>query len=206
MTVNVKIDNEDTDLDPSGEVKVNISPTIKVNIKQEIIAKFGLDARETLSGDVMIFDHKDIDIMILKDKKKVIAFAKELMSDAVYGASNRLMKHLKNKGVIEYDSVQGGNVYGSLEAKLLEPKKLNLINVLLTMVGEWMESERPYFEAAENYEEEIEDYYADPDEDDTTPLGKVPQKAEKGSIRYGSYFSPYYYGAYLYENKNSEDK
>ena len=74
------------------------------------------------------------------------------------------------------------------------------------MIGEWMESERPYFEAAQDYEDEVDDFYADPDDDETTPLGKVPQKAEKGSIYNKGYFSPYYYGAYLYESKEPEDK
>jgi hypothetical protein len=206
MAVNVKVNGgvqEQEQATPeAGKVQVNIAPPpVKVSIQKAIVAEFRLDAREALNGDIMIFDHKDIDIMFLKEKNKVIAFAKDLMSEAVYGAENRLMTFLKKRGIIAYDSIQGGNVYGSIEAKVLDSKELNALNVTLKNISEWIESERPYFEAAEDYEDMISDSFADPAEDDTTALGKVPQEEEKGSIRYKSYFSPYYTGAYLYENK-----
>ena len=189
------------------DVNVKIGPPpVKVKIEKPILTQFKLNAREAINGDIMIFDHKDIDIMYLKEKNKVVAFAKDLMSEAVYGAENRLMTHLRNKGVIAYDSIQGGNVYGSIEAKILESKELNVMRVTLKSISEWMESERPYFEAAEDYEEMIDDNFADPEDDETTALGKVPQEAEKGSIKYNSYYTPYYLGAYLYENKDPEDK
>ena len=96
MSVNIKINGGEPQA-PSN-IKVNIDPApVQVTIQKPVIAEFQLDARETLNGDVMIFDHKDIDIMFLKEKNKVIAFAKDLMSEAVYGASNRLMTFLRKK-------------------------------------------------------------------------------------------------------------
>ncbi len=181
-------------------------PPVQVKIQKKIIAEFHLDAREALNGDIMIFDHKDIDIMYLKEQNKVVAFAKDLMSEAVYGAENRLMTFLRKKGIIAYDSIQGGNVYGSIEAQVLKSESVNLLRVTLKNISEWIESERPYFEAAEDYEQAVEDSLADPPDEETTPLGKVPQEAEKGSINQKGMHSPYYYGQYLYESKEPEDK
>ena len=73
----------------------------------KIERNFELKIRKTLDGNLMIFDHADIDIVILPTKNKVLALPKETMTDAVYGAQNRLFAHLKRKGVIDLTSVQG---------------------------------------------------------------------------------------------------
>ena len=77
--------------------------TIKVDkaASDELISKQGppkepqaktyLQARRTLNGDVLIFDHEDIDIAIMPEKKKIVALSKDLMGDHVYGSQNRLL-------------------------------------------------------------------------------------------------------------------
>ena len=42
--------------------------------------------------------------------------------------SHRLMEWKKN-GIIQYDSIQGGNVYGSLEGKIHESKEKDPIKL-----------------------------------------------------------------------------
>ncbi len=129
------------------------------------------------------------------------------MTEAVYGAESRLMEFLRKKGIVSYDSIQGGNVYGSLEGTILESKDLNVFRVTMHNISKWIEIERPEFTGIEDYEEMMDDYFADPTPEDSTPLGKVPQAARKGSIRDRGVMSPYYYGAgSMYENKNPEDK
>ena len=49
-----------------------------------------LNIRKSIDGDLMIFDHGDIDIVVSPGKKKVITFPKENINDLVYGAQNRL--------------------------------------------------------------------------------------------------------------------
>ena len=49
------------------------------------------------------------------------------MSEVVYGAESRLFDHLKKKGIVAFDSIQGGNVYGSLEAKILDSTELDSV-------------------------------------------------------------------------------
>ena len=59
-----------------------------------------LDLRRSMNGDLMIFDHGDIDIVLSPNKKKVVAFPKETMTDLVYGAQNRLLLIYKKKGLL----------------------------------------------------------------------------------------------------------
>lgn len=189
-------------IDNSVQVKVN-DPPLRVNIHDPTkqVFEFKLNVRRALNGDLMIFDHNDIDIMILTEKKKIVAFAKDMMSDIVYGAENRLFTHLRRQGVIAYDSIQGGNVYGSMEGLMLEmkgDKQPETIDYVLYQISEWMNTERPYFESNEAYDEMLDDHLLNPDDEFSTELGEVPHEEEKGGILQRGMFSPYYYGRYTY--------
>ena len=192
---------EDTiNVDVEKSIDVEVKPTINVEIvnsnKQTL--SFALNMRKALNGDLMIFDHKDIDIIVMSEKKKVVAFAKDLMSEVVYGAESRLMEHLRKTGIIQYDSIQGGNVYGSLEGKIHDSTERDSINSALYQISEWIESEAPYMEATMGHEDDLEDAMLEPDAQHSTELGEVPHEEEKGSIRQHNLFAPYLYGRYTY--------
>ena len=51
---------------------------------------FELKIRKSLDGNLMIFDHADIDIVIMPTQNKILTMPKETMTDAAYGAQNRL--------------------------------------------------------------------------------------------------------------------
>jgi hypothetical protein len=193
MAIKVKIQ------EPSVKVKIS-EPNVKVKVHDpnKRMVEFKLMLRRALNGDLMIFDHSDIDIIIMTEKKKVVAFAKDLMSDAVYGAESRLLEHLRKKGIIAFDSIQGGAVYGSLEGKIHESTELDAIKATLYEVSQWMDSERPYFKSREAYDDMIDDYYADPSDEESTELGEVPHEEKKGSILQRGLFAPYLYGKYTY--------
>ena len=186
-------------------IKLNINPPEEPNlIRIEIVDPnvdkliFNIQARKALNGDIMIFDHKDIDIVVMDAQKKVVAFAKDLMSEVVYGAESRLMEHLRKTGIIEYDSIQGGNVYGSLEGKIHESKDLDAIKMSLYQISQWMNSEKPAMEALEAHDDMFDDVLTAPDVESSTDLGEIPHGEEKGSIKKHGMFSPYYYGRYTY--------
>ena len=178
--------------------------TIKDTIKDEIVnsnkktIEFDMNMRKALNGDLMIFEHKDIDIVIMIEKKKVIAFAKDLISDVVYGAESRLMEHLKKTGVIQFDSIQGGNVFGSLQGALHESKERDPVKVAIYQIHEWLKSEAPYEAAVKGHDDMFDDMLYRPDADNSTELGEVPHEDEKGSIMTHNLFAPYLYGRYTY--------
>ena len=43
----------------------------------------------------------------------------------------------------------------------------------------------------DDYIEDVEEMYVDPPDDETTPYGKVPQEAEKGTLPSAVYGKPY---------------
>ena len=143
-------------------------------------------------------DHKDIDIIIQPKNQKVVAFAKEILSDAVYGAESRLLEFLRKNGIVEFDSIQGGNVYGSLEGKIMSSEKFDPIKSTLLNISEWMKTEQPYIKGTTAYEEMEDNALIDPSNLDSTELGQVPQEPKKGSIDPQTIFAPYLYGRFAY--------
>ena len=81
----IKIRIEDNDEIPMEEeendnIKVAIVPNQDPNIiRIEIVNPneekivLHMQARRALNGDIMIFDHKDIDIILMPEKKKIVA-------------------------------------------------------------------------------------------------------------------------------------
>tara|TARA_R100000005_G_C4972001_1_gene184640 strand:- start:55 stop:603 length:549 start_codon:yes stop_codon:yes gene_type:complete len=166
--------------------------------KKPIISQVDLNMTKTLDGDLMIFDHADIDIVIMPKKSKIVAFPKDIMSEVIYGAQDRLFKYLTKKGIVKPDSIVGGSVYGSIEAVILPSDKLKPINLAILNISKWIDTERPYFEFVEEYEDMQTDRLTDPDEEDSTELGEVPHEETKGTLRPGYNYGPYYQ-SYTYE-------
>jgi len=165
----------DIDANPESDNK-------KRDAKPETIS-FKMNARRSLDGNIMIMDHIDIDIVYRPTSRRVLTFAKDIQSDVVYAAQNRLFEYLVTHGVVTPGTVQGGNVYGSIEGQVPKPiGGLDATKVFMMSVGKFMEEERPYFMYEKAYKEaEVEDW-TDPPADETTELGEVPQAAKKGSI------------------------
>lgn len=162
------------------------------------VATVNLNIRKTLDGDIMIFDHADIDIIIMKEKQKIVAFPADVMSEVVYGAQNRLFTFLMKKGMIRIDSVTGGSIYGSLQADLLVSEEWNNVRLAIINIEKFIDEERPYFEFVEDVEEMQVDRLTDPDAEDSTELGEVPHEETKGTMRPGYNYGPYWQ-SYTYE-------
>ena len=170
--VKIKIDQ---DKDPDVKIRFDKDRNSQISIALEI--------RKSLDGNLLIFDHEEIDIAILLDKNKIVSFPKGEFGDSVYAAQNRLMEFLLRRGIIPIDGIKGGNVYGSLESKMLESKVgLDKVDMVLLNISQFMDAERPTFAYEKSYEENEVDRYTHPDEEDSTELGEVPQSEKKGSI------------------------
>jgi len=180
MAIKIKVEKQQEE---PKDIKIKVGeqeepPKIEASVK--------LNARRSLDGNVLIFDHKHIDIVLMPKKKKVVAFAKDIYGDQVYEAQNRLFHFLRKKGIIDYDSVQGGNIHASMEAKMLESKDYNATQQTLFAVGKFIEEERPMFEFEKAYDEEFERKLAEPGPEESTDFD--PEKYhddQKGSIRPG---------------------
>ena len=171
--------------------------SIDVKIKG-IPVPIHLCARRTLDGNILILDHEDLDIVVMKEKKKCISFPKNEMSDKVYSSQDRMYKFLVKKGVVDPGSIRGGNVYGSLEGQIMDSETHDPIKVALLKISEWMKTEQPYITGTTAYDDMQDDALVDPDNEYSTELGQVPHADEKGSIVQNNLFAPYLYGRYTY--------
>ena len=165
------------------EIEIDYKKASEKIDKETDPVTFSMKARRSLDGNIMIFDHIDIDIVYAPSTKKVVTFAKDVLSDIVYAAQNRLFEYLVGHGVVTPDSVRGGNVYGSLEGQVPEPTEgIDATQVVMMSLGKFLEEEKPYFMYEKAYKEMEVEEWTDPPADETTELGKVPQAAKKGSI------------------------
>jgi len=179
-----------------------------IDIKIELDPRISLKARRTIEGNIIILDHEDIDIVLMSEKKKCITFPKEAMSDKVYSSQDRMFSFLAKKGLINRGTIRGGNVFGSLEADMLESKipGVDYDQALLYSIHEYITDERPYFKSSEEYDDARLDAMLRPSPEDSTDLGDVPQKSSKGSMtkQIGPYGFQYNYSL-VREGSESED-
>ena len=152
---------------------------------------FELNARKTLEGDIVIRDHPDIDVVVMPEKMKIIAFPKDSLTEETYQTQDKLFDFLTGRGVINRDSVQGGNVFGSMEAKIPVTEEKNSSKFVLLGVAKWLETERPYFEYLEKFEQIEEDRYTEPSDEESTDFDPTRHAEKKGVLRPMYIRSPY---------------
>jgi len=130
-------------------------------------ARVALKIRKSLDGTYMIFDHPDVDIAVMPQMFKIVAFPKDEMGDHIYAAQSRLFDFLSKKGVIVIDSVQGGNLYGSLEANIPPPAEPNVdpIDVAIYVIAKFIDEETPYYDRNEKQQNDMEDWMLEPEDD-----------------------------------------
>ena len=135
-------------------------------------ATVDLKIRKTLDGSFVIFDHPEIDIVIMPQMLKIVSFPKEEMGDHIYATQSRMFEFLSKKGIIVFDSVQGGNLYGSLEANIPPPANLDVdpIEVAIYVVAKFIEEEQPFYDREEKYKDNVDDWLLEPDDEHSTDL------------------------------------
>jgi hypothetical protein len=143
--------------------------------------KVKLNARKTLDNNIVIYDHPLIDIVIIPSKNKVFTIPKDTPNSDTYPAQDRFFKFLDKKGVLVKGTIRSGAILNSLESFYPPSDKVDVMQVILLLTKR-LEKEMEFINIAKNYEENVEDMYVNPDEEDTTELGEVPQKPRKGHV------------------------
>lgn len=185
-------------------INIKITPEMRPELEESVTIR--LEARRNLNGDIMIFDHEDIDIVLMPESRKCIAFSKAVTDDKVYGAQDRLFNFLYRDGIVDKSTIRGGNIYGAIEAQIYESKFKGIDSVEATLfsIYNFIQEERPYFVATKQIEDDQMDHLVDPEDEFSTPLGKVPHKNRKGSM--SSTIRPYGYQYNYSLIRESEDE
>tara|TARA_Y100000310_G_C20552392_1_gene748754 strand:+ start:488 stop:1051 length:564 start_codon:yes stop_codon:yes gene_type:complete len=153
---------------------------------------FNLDARKTLDGDIVVRDHPDIDIILMMEKGKIVAFPKENLTDEIYLTQDKLFDFLGKKGVVSRESVQGGNLHGSMEADVLgSDDDSNVNNICLMVLAKFIEEEKPYYEYMEKFEKEQEERLTAPSEAESSEFDPTRHAGVKGTLQPIYIRSPY---------------
>ena len=147
-------------------------------------AVISLNIRKSLDGNYIIRDHPLIDIIIMPEKMKVLALSKDSMGDRTYYAQNKLFDFMYKKGVIEPSSIQGGNIYSSMEATILKPKDegIDPTQTAIFIVFKFLEHEMPIFAYEKQFDQLQDGSLTDPDTQHSTELGEVPHKEKRGNL------------------------
>tara|TARA_R110000824_G_scaffold83385_1_gene208835 strand:- start:2638 stop:3198 length:561 start_codon:yes stop_codon:yes gene_type:complete len=175
------------------ELKIKIAePPQKIVVKIEPLPseEIKLDIRRTLNDDYMVYDHPLFDIVLMPKKNKIVTFAKKNGKIDAYPYQDHFFNFLQTKGVILPDTVQAGNVLGSLEAVYPINEKVDSIQAILLTIYVWLKEEVPKAKRVLDYEHEIEDEYTDPSSEDSTEYGEVPQEKQKGTL--DPFYTQYY--------------
>ena len=121
---------------------------------------------------------------------KISTFPKSTAPEDVYEFQNRLLELLADKGIVDRASIQGGNVFRSLEGVVFESEEVNSLQAATYVIAEFIQTEAEHERVADEYEKNLEDMFVHPSDRDSTEYGEVPQYAEKGSMRPGYYYYP----------------
>tara|TARA_A100001515_G_scaffold96721_3_gene77670 strand:- start:3263 stop:3802 length:540 start_codon:yes stop_codon:yes gene_type:complete len=176
---------------------------IRVGTSPEYLQEYieTLDMKKSLGGHFMIFNHKDMNVVVKVKERKIVAYSKSNFSDIVYNTQNRFFNYLVEHGVVEPETIRGSNVFGSLLAEYPENKEIkNLSEVVLYNIALFMIEELEYMENMKKLEIEREEELLEPSDKNSTELGEVPQETTKGSMQ--PYYPGYSYGLagiYRYE-------
>lgn len=162
---------------------------IKVTIKDKNTGlQKEVQISKTLSGDFLMREHPELDIVIMPSKFKILALPKHEQSDHVYDHQERLFNYMVKKGVVLPESITSGNVYGSLQGIYPQqsPGGEDVVQVVVYNLANFIEDEMPIVDKEKEYEDRMEKALLEPETKDSTELGEVPQEPFKGSIpKYG---------------------
>jgi len=157
---------------------------IKLVLKDKNSKKVSIAIRKTLDGNLIVQDHHSINIVIMPDKGKIITFPKEEYNDNCYADQDDLFKFLTTGGVIQPNTINGGNIYGSLEG-MFSIEKLGdeePLEVVILNVHNFLNKYKEKHKINKDYIEDLENQLLNPDEEESTELGEIPHDKFKGSI------------------------
>ena len=192
----ISIDEIKINVEEKSDDKITISvvepePTsIEVEVEPIPTQKISLDIRRTLDNNYIIYDHPLFDIVVNPDKKKITTFEKRKSKTPAYPHQDAFFDYLKRRGVILPNTIKGGNIFGSIEATYPANKKIDVVKTILLNIFMFFKEELPNLMKALDYDFETDNMLINPDAQDSTEFGEVPQQKKKGTM--DPFYTQYY--------------
>lgn len=179
MAIDIKVQAQNK-LPDRIDIKVGPQPDPPAPIQ----AQMELNARKSVDGNVLIFDHKEIDIVVMPSKSKIVAFPKDMLSESIYEVQDRLFSFLSRKGVIDMTSIQGGSVFMSMEAMMPQSDNYNVQELALFSIAKFIEEEKPVYKFDQEWEDKEEKRLSEPPPGEYTEFDPEQyHSVRKGSVR-----------------------
>lgn len=164
-------------------VKINIvrGEKDKDPVTKEVVFR---EARKAVNGDFLIFDHDLIDIVVSREKLRLSTYPKSTITEETYYAQKKLLETLAGLGVLDRGSIKSGAVHSSLEADILKSPEETVSGFQITLleIFNFLQEEEPNMKSREVYKDKLQDFFLDPNDEDSTELGEIPHKEKKGSM------------------------
>jgi hypothetical protein len=136
-----------------------------------------LKARKSLDGNIIISDHQLMDVVLIPAKNKVLTIPHPGFGEEVYFKQKDFFNALYRRGIFS-GPMEGGNLYGVFEAKLAISEEVSPVQVALLEIERYFKQEAVEEGFGEDFDEEIEDRFINPEDDKTTDLGEVEPEEE----------------------------
>jgi len=158
--------------------------TLKIKIGPgKEIEKILLKARKTIDGNIIVSDHPDMNIMVIPAKSKVVSLPKDELDDELYDSQKRLFDYLVLNGVVDYSSVQDGNLFMTKEGTIPDVSGPgDKIQYCLYAISNFVDQEAPFYSNMEQFEKEMEDNFLEPEIDEYTEFDPALHNDVKGSL------------------------
>ena len=172
---------------PKSGMKFSINPELH---KTEVKVK----ARRSYNGDIVLYEHPEVDVAISTNKTKILVIPKGKVSDDSYDIQDKIFNYLSKRGVVDPASVQSSSAYGILEGKYYQNEDIGVLGLVIYEVNNFIQKDKENYVYDEIFDK-MEKEMIDPEDDRTTELGEIPHEEMQGALRPG-YIYPYgSYGA-----------
>lgn len=151
--------------------------------KKPIQASISLQIKKTLDGNLLILDHEYLDIVINPTEGKIITMPKPNIEKDIYDYQKELMNDLFVGGVSEAAAPRGGSVFGMVETTYPTEGEIDTLQAVLYRIDNFLTRTADSEKVAQEYDENIEDRFTDPNAEDSTKYGEIPpyQDTPEGS-------------------------
>ena len=166
--------------------------------KKPIQASVSLQVKKTLDGNLLISDHQYLDILVNPSENKIITMPKPGVDRDVYDYQKDLMYDLFKGGVTDASAPRGGPVFGMVETTYPAESDVDPLQAILFRISEYLTKIQDSEQVAQEYDENVEDRFTDPNAKDSTAYGEIPPYQDTPEGRADSGDPTYTFAGYGY--------
>jgi|TARA_R110002012_G_scaffold142656_2_gene300743 hypothetical protein len=179
-------------------ITIKIGDAAQQEEQKPIQASITLQVKKTLDGNLLINDHKYLDIVISPKENKIITIPKPNVEKDVYDYQKDLMYDLFKGGVTDASAPRGGPVFGMVETTYPAEGDVDTLQAVMYRISEYIKQIADAEQVSEEYDENIEDRFTDPNAKDSTAYGEIPPYQDTPEGRADSADPTYTFAGYGY--------